>query len=345
MIDDDTRRILWCCNLETVNANDQMIFLFSQDVRTLLKDERKHSDRRCSKVKIIMEIKGLHVERNPLQEWLKIIIYFGITLILVFGLQRLFETFIFPRLLDSVGDFQIASEILINLSQGMVGMVGILVTWAFLKMDNLDFTYIGLKWRQFKDESFHFLAAASIVLPALIVTVSLEYFFGLVQFQGPAPSIFPIIAIIVAFLGIGIGEEIIYRGYIYRKAKELLNKPTALILSSFFFGMIHIVTWSPSRSLTTMFAIAISAFFIGAVFTMALEMANTRLLFPIYMHGWWNMFLFVYRASFTYKSTFDIFYEVFSVFIGCVMMTIGLIYLKKMFPDRYVSLQEAFKED
>ncbi len=287
-------------------------------------------------------IEGLHVERNPLQEWLKVIIYYGITLILLFGLQRLFEIFLYTPLINSVSDIQVAREILINLSQGMVGIVGILVTWAFLRMDNLDFSFIGLKFQKYEDEIFHFLVAAAIVLPSLFVTVSLEYHFGLVKFQGPAPSIFPAIAILVAFFGIGIGEEVIYRGYIYKKAKDASNKIIALILSSLAFGSIHIVTWAPSRSLETMFAIAISAFFIGSVFVIALEVASSKLPFPIYMHGWWNLFLFVYRANFVYKGISDVFYEIFSVLMGCLLMTIGLILAHKFYPNRFNSVKESF---
>ena len=210
-------------------------------------------------------------------------------------------------------------------------------------MDNLDFGYIGIKWQKLKDESLNFLIAAAIVLPALATTVILEFTFGLVRFQGPAPSVFPFIAIIVAFLGIGIGEEIIYRGYIYKKAKDLLNKPIAMILASMAFGSIHIITWSPTRSLETMFAIAISAFLISIVLILALEIAKTQLLFPIYMHGWWNLFLFVYRASFQYDDVMDVFLEVFSVFVGCMIMVMGLLLVHKYFPDKFYPLSTAMK--
>jgi len=87
---------------------------------------------------------------------------------------------------------------------------------------------------------------------------------------------------IMLFLGVAVGEEIIFRGVIFRMIDERWNTTVALIVSALLFGLIHLpnegATWWSSL------AIAIEA---GLMLAAAYKWSGT-LWVPIGIHWSWN---------------------------------------------------------
>jgi membrane protease YdiL (CAAX protease family) len=87
---------------------------------------------------------------------------------------------------------------------------------------------------------------------------------------------------IMMFLAVAVGEEMIFRGVIFRMIDERWNTTVALIISALFFGFIHLpndgATWWSSL------AIAIEA---GLMLAAAYKWSGTLWL-PIGIHWAWN---------------------------------------------------------
>ena len=89
-------------------------------------------------------------------------------------------------------------------------------------------------------------------------------------------------ALMVVGLGAGIGEEIMFRGVLFRIAEEGLGSGWALLVSALFFGAVHLA--NPGATLWSSAAIAIEA---GLLFGMLYHVTRSL---PLCMglHAAWN---------------------------------------------------------
>jgi uncharacterized protein len=89
-------------------------------------------------------------------------------------------------------------------------------------------------------------------------------------------------ALLTAGIGAGIGEEILFRGVLFRIAEEGLGTWAALLISALFFGVAHI--FNPNATLWSSVAIAIEA---GLLFGLLYHLTRSL---PVCMglHAAWN---------------------------------------------------------
>jgi uncharacterized protein len=83
-------------------------------------------------------------------------------------------------------------------------------------------------------------------------------------------------------VGAGVGEELVFRGVIFRMTEERLGTAAALIVSSLLFGLVHAANVGATAVSTA--AIALEA---GALLGMAYS-ASRSLWLPIGLHFGWN---------------------------------------------------------
>ena len=95
-------------------------------------------------------------------------------------------------------------------------------------------------------------------------------------------SLAGIFAAFIGFLMVAVGEEIIFRGVLFRWIDEKWGFVAALIASSLLFGLMHI--FQPGATLWSSFAIAIEA---GLLLGAAYKYSGTLWL-PIGIHWAWN---------------------------------------------------------
>jgi len=126
-----------------------------------------------------------------------------------------------------------------------------------------------------------FGAGALLGLVAISLTVALMWMFGTYHVTGVNPPI-----ALVTTLAIGLvpafGEEILFRGVLYRIIEGSLGTWAALLITSVLFGAAHLS--NPHASWFAALAIAIEAgLMLGAAYTL-----TQRLWLPIGMHFAWN---------------------------------------------------------
>lgn len=158
-------------------------------------------------------------------------------------------------------------------------------------------SYVGLyRWyekRRITELSLHLFLrdmAGGLLVGFLFlsVVVFVIYLFGEYTVIGINPGIF----LLSAFLGcllIGVLEEILLRGIVFRLVEEKLGTWISMLLSAFLFGFLHI--WNPGATVLSSVAIALEA----GILLAAAYVLTRNLWFPIFIHAAWN-----FTGSFIY---------------------------------------------
>lgn len=122
--------------------------------------------------------------------------------------------------------------------------------------------------------------AFGLVLFSLVVGVL--YLLGSYHVVGTNPNAPWLPALLMVGLGAGIGEEIMFRGVLFRMVEEGLGTWAALIISALFFGAVHL--GNPGATLWSSLAIAIEA---GLLFGMLYHVTRSLAL-CMGLHAMWN---------------------------------------------------------
>ncbi|QAU22767.1 CPBP family intramembrane metalloprotease [Dyella sp. M7H15-1] len=125
---------------------------------------------------------------------------------------------------------------------------------------------------------------AGIIGGVLLFTVAVGalWLVGSYHVTGTNPHADWLLALLMVALGAGIGEEILFRGVLFRIVEEGLGTWGALLISALFFGAAHIM--NPGATLWSAAAITVEA---GLLLGMIYHL--TRSLWPcIGLHAAWN---------------------------------------------------------
>ena len=162
------------------------------------------------------------------------------------------------------------------------------VYFARRYLDNRSLVSLGLK--RDKKAVRDVLAGIGIAGFMMGIIFSIELSTGWLEFQdfgwkAAAPIEFATNMLLWGgvFLGVGFYEELFSRGYQYQNLEEGLNTPLAVIISSTFFGVLHLS--NPNSTWTAGLGITVSGlFFIYAY------LRTRQLWLPIGLHIGWNFF-------------------------------------------------------
>lgn len=114
------------------------------------------------------------------------------------------------------------------------------VTWAALRMERNGFGSLGLVPTRQRATEFGAGFAVASVLFALVALVRAASVGAEWTFDPTAGARAALVGLPVAFL-LMFSEELLFRGYAFRKAEALWGGPVALIGSSLLFGAYHVV--------------------------------------------------------------------------------------------------------
>ncbi|UCE12486.1 MAG: CPBP family intramembrane metalloprotease [Candidatus Heimdallarchaeota archaeon] len=267
--------------------------------------------------------------------WIRVVLFFLICVILIYSLQ----VFILPltrQLFNNGNPFPETFEI--NIVRGMNGIVGIGLVYVFLNFDRQKLENVGLVW----DQKFGwewFIIGIPIAIIGLIPTVLVELLFGIVTFGEILDPVGILLTLVITILAIGLGEEIIFRGYLQTILETRNSFYFSTIVSAFLFGLLHFWLWAPAGNLLNMVTILFSAFAIGLTFSYVFKTTKYNLILPVAIHGFWDFFLFIFQAEFTYEKYtligdiriyYQVFMEIFASFVGAaVIFLIVYLYSKK----------------
>ena len=262
--------------------------------------------------------------------WLRVLLFFSICVVLIFSLQ----VFIIPLLRTLFNDGNpLPTTIEINIQRIVNGIVGVGLVYVFLNFDRQGMKVSGFQWIDSKAKEW-ILYSIPITLAGLIPTVIIESIFGIVIFHGILDIIGIILTLGVTLLAIGLGEEILFRGYLQRILQTRYSFEISAVISAFLFGLLHFWLASPSRSIYYMVAILFSAFMIGLTLSYTFKQTNYNLILPVAIHGFWDFFLFIFLAEFVYDTWLQVVMEISASTIGAIIIFL----LVKYYSENYQKL-------
>ena len=125
-------------------------------------------------------------------------------------------------------------------------------------------------------------AVAGIIMGVALFSIVFEllHFIGVVRWQGFTGH-FDVTMLAVSILA-GVGEELAFRGALFRIVEEGFGTTSALVTSAVVFGLLHAL--NPGATIVSTTAIAIEAgILLGAAYAL-----TRNLWFPIGLHFGWN---------------------------------------------------------
>jgi membrane protease YdiL (CAAX protease family) len=271
--------------------------------------------------------------------WVRVIIFFTICIVLIFN----FQVFILPLArtwFNNGENFPVTLEL--NLVRTMNGIVGVGLVYVFLKFDRQKLNVIGMSWNH-KWGNEWILISIPITIAGLIPTVIIELIFGIVIFSELLDILGIILTFLVTMFAIGLGEEILFRGYIQTLLETEYSFEYSALISAFMFGLLHLWLAATSRNIFHMISILFSAFVIGITFSYAYRITKYNLIFPVAIHGFWDFFLFIFQAEFFYEDWLHVIMEIIASTIGAAII-LALVHFYATKRMNFMTLEATSKE-
>ncbi|PWI47279.1 hypothetical protein CEE45_12350 [Candidatus Heimdallarchaeota archaeon B3_Heim] len=249
--------------------------------------------------------------------WLRVILFFSICVILIFS----FQSFVLPlvtTVFNNGEDYPL--NIRLNIQRAMNGIVGIGLVYVFLRMDRLKMTSTGFLWDKSRANEW-ILLSIPIALAGLIPTVIIEWLFEIIIINELLDVLGILLTLFVAIFFIGVGEEILFRGYLQRILESRYSFQNSALISAFLFGLLHFWLVAASNGgIRYMVTILFSAFVIGLTLSYTFKITGYNLIFPVAIHGFWDFFLFIFQAEFIYDTWLQAIIEICASTIGALVI-------------------------
>jgi membrane protease YdiL (CAAX protease family) len=264
--------------------------------------------------------------------WLRVILFFAICVALILS----FQAFAIPlarTMLNNGNALPLIFEV--NLVRSMNGIVGVGLVYVFLRFDRRSIKVVGVSWEKKWGIEWIFFSVP-ITLAGLIPTVFIELIFEIVEFPLLLDPIGIALTFIITIFFIGLGEEILFRGYIQNVVETRYSFEVGALVSAFLFGSLHFFLITPSLNINNMIAVSASAFVIGITFSYIYKISNYNLIFPTVIHGLWDFFLFIGSAEFFCEDPLTVIVEIVASTIGAVIIFLLVYYywIRRLQPAR-----------
>ncbi len=248
--------------------------------------------------------------------WLRVLLFFSICVVLIFS----FQVFVIPllRTLFNEGN-PLPNTLEINIQRTVNGIVGVGLVYAFLSFDRQSMKESGFQWIGSNAKEW-ILYSIPITLAGLIPTVIIEAIFRIVLFHGVLDLVGILLTLGVTIFAIGLGEEILFRGYLQRILQTRYSFEISAVISALLFGLLHFLLIAPGKNILYMIAILFSAFVIGLTLSYTFKQTNYNLIFPVAIHGFWDFFLFIFLAEFIYDTWLQVILEISASTIGAIII-------------------------
>lgn len=96
----------------------------------------------------------------------------------------------------------------------------------------------------------------------------------------------------VSLLIIGPGEEVLFRNIVQKRLYAVLEKPTAVIVASVLFAVIHLPAYYIPATGTTDLLTSIAVVFVLSILLGGIYAATENIVIPATIHGLYNAFVF-----------------------------------------------------
>jgi membrane protease YdiL (CAAX protease family) len=254
--------------------------------------------------------------------WIRVVLFFAICVILIFG----FQVFIVPivrTLFNNGNEFPLTLEL--SIVRAMNGIVGVGLVYIFLMFDRRKLNVVGFEWNSNWAKEW-ILISIPIAFIGLVPTVIIELLFNIVVLEEPLDIIGVFITLLVTIFAIGLGEEILFRGYIQTILETKYSFRFGALVSAFLFGLLHFWLAATTGNVYHMIAILFSAIVMGLSFSYSYKVTQNNLILPVAIHGFWDFFLFIFQADFIYDSWLKVIIEISASIVGATIIFL-LVYL------------------
>ena len=230
----------------------------------------------------VLKVVFLSGGENRLRAGWRLLLQVVLLILLLFGLQFALDYYLLDsgRLSPNVSFFSSQALTLVAITLS--------VFFARVILDQRSLASLGLTLgkKTWLELGLGMLIAGLVMGVVFLV----EWSLGWLKVEGAAWSARPLSAVAVdvlvylaAFLGVGWGEELLFRGYWLQNLEEGLNLPWAVGLSSLLFAAAH---WAnPRFSMLPLAGLLLSSLLLVFGY-----LVTRRLWLPIGLHIGWNMF-------------------------------------------------------
>lgn len=182
--------------------------------------------------------------------------------------------------------------------------VGMMVfTAGYLRLRGRGVEYVDLAWPDRRAAAYGVGGLVVLFLSAGLVSVTFAEL-GLPSAQSSIqelaetvddPQFLVLVLVPLSFLAIAPGEELVYRNVVQKYLYEYFSRPTAVVVASVIFGVVHFQQYAdpnPVATLSTLFVVFVLSLVLGYTYY-----RTENLLVPIFVHGAFNaiQFLALYR--------------------------------------------------
>jgi membrane protease YdiL (CAAX protease family) len=174
------------------------------------------------------------------------------------------------------------------------------------------------------DTMRHIVVGAIAGIASSVIVVALAFFYGgqLRPFQEITGDL--IASEIMITAPTALFEELAHRGYILPRLEGLTGKTHAILISSFFFSLLHFTWWAtPGFPLHLILIFTFNIFLGGVVLSFSYYWSGRRLWVPIAFHFAWNMIAYLLFP--TYPREPVILPEIFQIEWG-ITTIIGFLF-------------------
>lgn len=261
--------------------------------------------------------------------FIRLILFYGLLLVFMVTFQLGFT-----GLIKNVDDFVLEALI--------VGIIGVILTFIFLSFDGKKFSNIGFSLHS---QKYFLLVVALIATP---ISLGLAYIIEIAgnvvsvdqmmkdrylieNLASPDQFLNYFVVVIITFVGIAVGEEIMFRGYIQNILNSQLSFLKATAITSILFGFVHsfLLLNASADRLQGMVAVGVSATIFGFVFSYASKLTDNNLTLPILIHGVWDSIIFFFNTNYNYHDLINISAEIGSQLVAAIVLLLILYAVKR----------------
>lgn len=185
----------------------------------------------------------------------------------------------------------------------------LILTYLFLRSDNRKFSELGLEWRPERGKQLAIGILAGVLMSS-VSAVLLSYMFKFTWHLNPNFDLGIILLGLLLNCWSVLAEELLYRGYAFKRALDILGSWRAILIFIFVFAISHWFAWGVWGNLLKMLSVLCTVGLGGLLFSLAF-LRTGSLALSIGLHLgfiWSNADLFTNMFARWYNNQNGLFY-------------------------------------
>ena len=179
-----------------------------------------------------------------------------------------------------------------------LGLGTLIVAAAYLQNSGRDWSFIDVELPSLRDVAWT-LGGFVILILGFLAVVSLFDLLGLSPAEhsstesiiNATPQVI-LLVLVAQLLVVGPGEELLYRNVIQKSLYDSVGKPTAVVLASVIFSLVHIPAYSAGGASLSGVATTLTAIFVLSLVLGGVYARTENVVVPAIIHGSYNVLSF-----------------------------------------------------